>query len=231
MKQAVSQETNRANLRYTANLLNSAGIEWFIFFGTLLGLTRDNDVIKGDDDIDIYVDSRYRTRLIELLDQQGLVMDLTSKPNHTQHFLQITRMIEGETGLIDFYFFDGEAKPNILVDRWNFLQKYAQSAKAIHVPKEFALPIVRKFFFDTEINFPQKPKELCRWLYGEGWERPLSKTKEYEMTVIGNEPKLVYRLPRKIERFIPKFLRGAARSLFLTSQPVTLNTRTRPNDQ
>jgi len=215
MKQAVSQETNRANLRYTANLLNSAGIEWFIFFGTLLGLTRDNDVIKGDDDIDIYVDSRSRTRLIELLDQQGLVLDLTRKPNHTLHFLQIARTIEDEAGLIDFYFFDGEAKPNILIDRWNFLQKYTQSAKAIHVPKEFALPIERKLFWDTEINFPQKPRELCRWLYGEGWERPLSKSTEYEMVVEENTPKLIYRLPRRIERFIPKPLRAIARSLFL----------------
>lgn len=217
MKQAVSEETNRANLRYTANLLNSAGIEWFIFFGTLLGLTRDNDVIKGDDDIDIYVDSQSRTRLIELLNQQGLVLDLTRKPNHTQHFLQITRMIEGETGLIDFYFFDGEAKPNILIDRWNFLQKYGQTAKAIHVPKGLALPIKQELFWGTKINFPQKPKELCRWLYGEGWERPLSKSTEYEMTVIANKPKLVHRLPRKIERLIPKPLRGIARTLFMRS--------------
>lgn len=217
MKQAVSQETNRANLRYTANLLNSAGIEWFIFFGTLLGLTRDNDVIRGDDDIDIYIDSRERGNLIELLVQQGLEPNLACKPNHTQHFLQIARKVDGEAGLIDFYFFDRQSKPGVLIDRWNFLQKHTERAKAIHVPKEIALPIKQELFWGAKINFPQKPKDLCRWLYGEGWERPLSKSTEYEMTVIANKPKLVHRLPRKIERLIPKPLRGIARILFIRS--------------
>ena len=56
MKTAISQVTNRENLLFVAELLNRSGINWCVFFGTLLGLVRDGDVIKGDDDIDIYTD-------------------------------------------------------------------------------------------------------------------------------------------------------------------------------
>ena len=214
MKQAVSQETNRANLRYTANLLNSAEIEWFIFFGTLLGLTRDSDVIKGDDDIDIYVDSRCRTTLIELLSQQGLALDLTRKPNHTQHFLQIARVVDGEAGLIDFYFFEGESKPGVLIDRWNFLQKYDQLDKALHVPSDMVFPLRETPFLGVTIKSPRRPRDIVQWLYGKEWETPLDKSFGYEISVSNNRPVLKKRMPRHIERWIPRPFRPIARRLY-----------------
>jgi phosphorylcholine metabolism protein LicD len=44
---------NRDNLITISKLLED--IDYFIFFGTLLGLTRGQDLIEGDDDIDIFV--------------------------------------------------------------------------------------------------------------------------------------------------------------------------------
>jgi hypothetical protein len=214
MKQAVSQETNRANLRYTANLLNSAGIEWFIFFGTLLGLTRDNDVIKGDDDIDIYVDSRSRTRLIELLNQQGLAPNLACKPNHTQHFLQIARIVDGEAGLIDFYFFDRQSKPGVLIDRWNFLQKYDQLHKALHVPSDMVFPLSEAPFLGVTLKTPRRPRDIVQWLYGKEWETPLDKSFGYEISVSNYRPLLKKRMPRHIERWIPRPFRPIARRIY-----------------
>ena len=41
----VSVEYNRANLNYIATFLRKNKIPYFIFFGTLLGITRDNDII------------------------------------------------------------------------------------------------------------------------------------------------------------------------------------------
>ena len=46
MIKSVSIEKNVENLRYVSNkLLN---IEWFIFFGTLLGYTREKNILKND---------------------------------------------------------------------------------------------------------------------------------------------------------------------------------------
>ena len=214
MKQAVSQQTNRLNLRYIAELLNATDIRWFVFFGTLLGLTRDNDVIPGDDDIDIYIDSRDRGKLVKLLEQQGMEFDTTIKPNHTQYFLQTQRRVESEIGLIDFYFFDSQKIQGILIDKWNFLQKHARESKAIHVPAALALPVRQKQYWKTAINIPQMPKELCKWLYGVDWTKPLNKATEYEMTIFNNQPKLVRRLSLKFERCVPKPLRGVVRRLY-----------------
>ena len=55
-KKAVSLETNQENLSYFCKILE--GIEYFVFFGTMLGLERDGGVIEGDDDIDFYVNKK-----------------------------------------------------------------------------------------------------------------------------------------------------------------------------
>jgi len=58
MFKPVSIEKNIKNLRYVSNKL--VNIEWFIFFGTLLGYTREKNILKNDDDIDIYVNIKSR---------------------------------------------------------------------------------------------------------------------------------------------------------------------------
>ena len=40
-------------------------IEYFIFYGTLLGITRDNNIIKGDDDVDFMVDYNSKKLLLK----------------------------------------------------------------------------------------------------------------------------------------------------------------------
>ena len=48
------QKLNFQNLISISTLIKD--IEYFIFYGTLLGIVRENNVIKGDDDIDFMVD-------------------------------------------------------------------------------------------------------------------------------------------------------------------------------
>ena len=98
MKTAISQVTNRENLLFVAELLNRSGINWCVFFGTLLGLVRDGDVIKGDDDIDIYVPLEERSALIEALHREGFELR-QDPPNHSEYFLQIKREVDGEVGV------------------------------------------------------------------------------------------------------------------------------------
>ena len=46
-------------------------IEYFIFYGTLLGITRDDSIIKGDDDVDFMVS--YNSKKI-LLKREGITL-------------------------------------------------------------------------------------------------------------------------------------------------------------
>ena len=41
-----------SNLKFFTSIIKNI---YFVFFGTLLGLTRDNNLIENDDDIDFYV--------------------------------------------------------------------------------------------------------------------------------------------------------------------------------
>ena len=65
MREPVNKEHNTANLRDISAMMQD--IEHFIFFGTLLGYEREKGIIEGDDDIDIYVNSSERAKLIRLL--------------------------------------------------------------------------------------------------------------------------------------------------------------------
>jgi len=62
-KPTVLRLDNRANLVLVSKLLED--IDHFVFFGTLLGLTRELDLIDGDDDIDILVPIEKRDLVIE----------------------------------------------------------------------------------------------------------------------------------------------------------------------
>ena len=49
---SVSKEKNSKSLIRTCKLLDSITDKYTVFFGTMLGLHREGDVIDGDDDCD-----------------------------------------------------------------------------------------------------------------------------------------------------------------------------------
>ena len=48
------KEQNLKNLISISKMIKT--IQHFVFYGTLLGLTRENNIIDGDDDVDFLVD-------------------------------------------------------------------------------------------------------------------------------------------------------------------------------
>ena len=103
MLSPISREKNLENLKYISNRLRD--VSWFVFFGTLLGYTRENNILENDDDIDIYVDIRFREKIIDLFTNSDLNFDLSKKPNLGPYFLQGTRVLENEITYVDFYFY------------------------------------------------------------------------------------------------------------------------------
>lgn len=68
---ATDKEKLNHTLEKVCSILNENNInDWFIFFGTLLGIVRENSCIQGDDDLDIMIsiDSFENARTI-LLDE------------------------------------------------------------------------------------------------------------------------------------------------------------------
>lgn len=189
MFKPVSIEKNLENLNFVSERLRNT--EWFIFFGTLLGYTRENNIIKNDDDIDIYIDIRFRDTIIKLFKNSDLNFDLSKKPNLGPYFLQGTRVLKNEITYVDFYFYEYDKSKEFLVERNNFTGAWKIEANAMYIPKNIIFPLKKGKIQDIQIIIPNKPNECCEFLYGKDWKVPLSKSKDYVIDIINHKPILV----------------------------------------
>lgn len=69
------RRTTRGKLNRTlekvCDILNKNNVhDWFIFFGTLLGIVRNNSCINGDDDLDIMINHDYQ-ELRSIFEKEG----------------------------------------------------------------------------------------------------------------------------------------------------------------
>lgn len=96
------KEKLNLTLEVIANVLHEENItDWFIFFGTLLGIVRENSCIQGDDDLDIMINHDYQ-QLRNAFEKRGFTFvegeygiknpDTILKSEPTQKF-----------GSVDFY--------------------------------------------------------------------------------------------------------------------------------
>ncbi len=197
MKEAKPQDLNRKNLIDVSTALK--GIEHFVFFGTLLGLVRDGDIIPHDDDIDFYAPIDQRDALIERLKATDFVIE-EGVPNHTDYFLQAYRVIDGVKTYVDFYLYQSNSVEDFIVDRWNFPGTPDDESTHLHIPKSLIYPLKTARFFDCDIAMPAKGAELCAFLYGADWQIPRIKNSEYIININNNNPSCQTLLP------IPKII-------------------------
>ena len=195
-KPKIPRHLNRENLIKISNIL--IDVEHFIFFGGLLGLVRDGDIIEGDDDIDIYVSIKNREQILTRLESTDFEVDLGAWPNKTPYFLQASRFIDGIKTIVEFYFYEDEVNSQYVRDRWNFLGSINKKNTHILVPKHFLFPVKKTTYFDTDISFPANPEKICEFLYGRMWRAPLTKSKGYYTLIVNNKPHIFTGLSGKI---------------------------------
>ena len=205
-KPTVLRFDNRANLVLISKLLED--IDHFVFFGTLLGLTRELDIIEGDDDIDILAPLEKRDLVIQKISGVDLFkINYDKQCNKFNYFLQVDSSVNGRGSLVDFYFYENKPDDDFKVDRWNFLGKCINTKFGIHIPKELIFPLVQEEFFNQKVKLPACKELLCEWLYGKSWRTPRLKNVSYIIRIIENRPMLIKPIPRIFERFIPKPIR------------------------
>ena len=107
----IDRKYNAQNLKEVLPLLE--GLDYFIFYGTLLGLVREGDILEKDDDIDILVDRKHFAELIGRFDKHDGLLTYDNNPNvnYCDFFRQATCMRDGVKTYADFYFYDTEIKP------------------------------------------------------------------------------------------------------------------------
>lgn len=94
MKSTCKRERLNKTLRLVATLIAELP-DWFIAYGTLLGITRNNSCIDKDDDIDIICNIKSKNAILDLFMRYGFRIQIS-----TATFFQLYHK---DYCLIDFY--------------------------------------------------------------------------------------------------------------------------------
>ena len=185
LKQNKLQKLNFQNLILVAPLIK--GVEYFIFYGTLLGIIRENNIIKGDDDIDFLVNYRSKKLLLKKMEKNKSFK--MNKKVCNKYFVQFIKKYNGLRTFVDFYFYINDPTKNYIIDKHNWIGNINDKRYAIHFPKKLIFPIVK----NKKFNMPKNPKAACRFIYGDTWSIPQKKNTNYRPEIIKNKPVLIKR--------------------------------------
>jgi hypothetical protein len=189
MLKAKPVEFNLDNLRYVSERLGD--IPYFIFYGTLLGYVREGSIIVGDDDIDLFVEDRYKAEIFDVFQGSELQMRRRQKRFQTPHFAQGLRRFEDEPTFVDFYLYENNEDAAFIIDRWNFAGQWRNRETDVHIPKSLIYPCRPATMQGIPITIPANPEACCEFLYGPDWKTPRAKKTEYKTVIKGNRPTVV----------------------------------------
>ena len=175
-----------------------------IFYGTLLGIVRENSIIKNDDDIDLLVNLKFKKNIIKDIEKEKK-FQINNKISD-KYFIQIFFKIDDITIYIDLYFYTNNKNQNFIIDRHNFFGNIDKKHFFLHIPKKKFFPIKKNVKF-KDIYMPNKALFLCEFLYGKDWNIPQKKNASYKMKIINNKPSIIRKnflsyLAKNIQIFI-----------------------------
>ena len=149
-----SKEKLNNTLLFIAKLLKKYDFQnWFISFGTLLGIVRDNSCIDKDDDIDIIIDEKNFDKLKEILLQNCFVLEYGYGISNSRNIIK-TKDSE-EYASIDFYMAKIKGKDyhvpwehviwsNCYNDS-NELIKYEWNNEILNLPNDFITKLIKRY--------------------------------------------------------------------------------------
>lgn len=140
--------------------------EWFIGYGTLLGMVRENSCIDGDDDIDIVVNENHIDAVRRLVENEGFEKSIRSRVVNSNNIVKTSQTKEHAS--IDFYMAQVSDQGDFY-DKWEkvkwtkcygddmsgFVEK-EWMGEIIHLPKNYETKLVGRY--GTDWSIPQKSK-------------------------------------------------------------------------
>ena len=142
-----------------SNDLNEYKIkDWFISYGTLLGIIRNNNCIDGDDDVDIIISKDESYKLHDLIKEKGYKYDIIKK--NTMKFDNFTRiLLSDDLAPVDFYIATKENN--------NFNETWEK------VIWSNVFPVIKKKWKNNCIlNLPNNYEIKLEGRYGKNWKVP-----------------------------------------------------------
>lgn len=161
----ISEEDARELLTITTNLFGQIGLKFSLAFGTLLGAIRDHSIIKGDEDVDIFI---WNEDL--LLENLQFLKD---------NNYRLCRFISGRIysfRVNDRSYIDVYIKRPLYFSIWSI---YCTCLYDKAVPKRYVSTFQEIDFLGGKYLVPENPEKLLEFYYGSTWRIP---TRSHEFT-------------------------------------------------
>lgn len=150
------------------NMLKELNIKPIIFYGSLLGYTRENDFIEGDNDIDFLISKEDMDTLkrSHYCREKHIIGYFLKNKHYTLENIPYMN-IRFSSGIVDFYQY------TIIEDK--FVIEWEGN---VTFKKDDILPFIPVQFKNEEIYIPNKPENVVSDMYGDNWKIPLPATTE-----------------------------------------------------
>jgi hypothetical protein len=161
------EKLNRT-LEKVCSILNENNInDWFIMFGTLLGIVRENSCIQGDDDLDIMINCDYQ-HLRSTFEKEGFNFTSDFGIKNSEKILKSKPC--DKYASFDFYMCD--------------VNEYGDFYTPWHrVKSRKSKPFTTKEWRSTTLNLPNGYLEKIVSMYGKDWEIPQSGSCRMEIDI------------------------------------------------
>lgn len=175
---------NNANNVNLNNIASSfSHLPYFIFFGSLLGFTRENQLIPHDDDIDFGLHISHKKEAIEILNKLKL------KVSVKEYVVSAENLNLKSGNNIDFYFYF-EKNGKLVFPASFYTNCRYKKRHNLHIPENY----VFKLKIQNGVKIPNNPLALSRYLYGKYFENKLIKNKDYFILFFRNKPVVIYNI-------------------------------------
>jgi phosphorylcholine metabolism protein LicD len=169
-----SEKLNKT-LLFLITLLNDNNIKnWFVCYGTLLGLVRENSCIDKDDDIDVIIEKNNYDIIKKILIENKFELEYGYGIKNSKHIIKTKN--NSDYSSIDIYM--GDFNNDNVKDLWNKLTikncfldtvnktfiKKKWNGKTIYYPNNYKRILINRYGNDWKIKkdkkIPQTMKEL-----------------------------------------------------------------------
>ena len=149
-------------LMFIIQLLNQNNVNnWFIAYGTLLGIIRDDSCIDGDDDVDIIIDKKYYDIVKQLLVEKKFEIEYGRDINKSRNILKTKD--NNNYCSVDFYMASIDEKGNF-DDTWEKV-KWSECYKENN-------KLVEYMWNENVLYLPFNYEKKLINRYGENWRTP-----------------------------------------------------------
>lgn len=152
----ISRDVREKHFKNVISMLNDNNIEYFVGYGSLLGIIREGRLLEFDDDIDILVSEKDYNKAYELVSKKYALLRL-------DHDFCTGNPLEGKIELYKYI-----KKDNKVIDTWS-LKHGTPSTYDIDI----VFPIKRIYVSSVgiQINVPKSPENFLGSVYS-NWRVP-----------------------------------------------------------